>query len=100
MPKRRRQRRQRTNKVYAKKGSGLRGLVGTAVPNYGNVLHPFHIKFERPLPRFNSPSVIQPMRQRSAIKMNYTSPNVGGVDVNIKGKPIALYSKGRKVVKR
>lgn len=86
----------------AKKGgigaAAIKGTFAPAIPDYGITTHPFHVKYTQVPASIQKPQATRPMKREAVKKTNANFPTLGdSVSVVLKGKPLQLLSKGRRV---
>lgn len=93
-------RRRRRQQRVVQSGGNLKGTVGPSIPDYGTVTNNFHIKYSKPGPIVPRISSVAPLRLQTARQFNYTpTGSNGALDVVIKGRPIAVFPKGKNLAR-
>ena len=83
-----------------RKGGALRGMLGPSYPSYAPVNNPFHVRFSEPRPTLPDQGIMLRRHRHIVERRRRNRPATsGGLEVSIKGRPLTLYGKGRRVVK-
>ena len=91
--------RRRRRAKLTQMGGAVRGTFGPSYPDYAEINHPFHAKFTQPPPHiarggYDGITRTQLHKARTMNKLPQTSDTVTLI---IKGRPVKLYPKGRRI---